>query len=115
MTASLGECLICLHKTPIYRRDIELYMCTCNYPIHRICFEKWRATGTSRLCLICQIEEPEDIIEHVYNDGQGLIVMRHVEPPQRRCLHRCCESAYMGILLVGFLIWHIWVFYIRRQ
>ena len=109
MTAPLDDCLICFRRTPIYRKDIKPYECTCNYPVHRVCFEKWRATGTRRLCIICHIEAAEVIVPPV------MVVAHYIEPPQRRCIHICCDSVYMMILVLAFIIWHFWVFHVRRH
>lgn len=111
MSAPLEDCLICFRRTPVYRKDIKPYLCTCNYPVHRVCFERWRATGTRRTCLICQVEEPAVIVPYV---EENVRIVQYVEPPRRRCLHRCCDSIYTVLLVIAFIVWHFWVFHIRR-
>jgi len=113
MTDPVDDCLICFRKTQIYRKHIKPYDCTCNYPVHRACFEKWRATGTRKLCLFCQLEAPEPVPPMELQDV--LIIQRvPIEIPMRQRIHDCCDSAYMVLFMLGFLVFYMWVIYIRR-
>lgn len=115
MTDPVDDCLICFRKTQIYRKHIKPYNCTCNYPVHRACFEKWQATGTRKLCLFCQLETPEPIPPMELDLEDDLIVQGEpIEVQPRQRLHGCCESMYMVFYIFGFLILYVWVFYIRR-
>ena len=87
-------------------------MCSCNYPIHRVCFARWKETGTQRLCLICQVEDgPLPIVEYV---ERPLVIEQMVIVHNRRWFHRCCDSVYMMVMVIAFLIWHFYVFHIRK-
>ena len=57
MSLSSQECPICFRKATLVRSQIENYECACDYYLHRSCYERWRGTGTDRLCLICDVRE----------------------------------------------------------
>ena len=48
------NCMVCLQECQTVSSDLFLYNCTCIYPIHNDCFQKWRRIAdTSRICIIC--------------------------------------------------------------
>ena len=51
------NCIICFNTCVLKRKDIEPYKCTCIYYIHRTCYQKWKLTGTQRLCVLCQVSD----------------------------------------------------------
>ncbi len=58
MSLSSQECPICFCKATLVRSKLDNYECTCDYYVHRTCYERWRSeTGTDRLCLICDVRE----------------------------------------------------------
>jgi hypothetical protein len=69
MSLSSQECPICFCKATLVRSKLDNYECTCDYYVHRTCYERWRAeTGTDRLCLICDVRE---VRHEVARDEEG--------------------------------------------
>lgn len=68
----IGDCLICFQKTKTHRINIEPSVCECKYFVHKRCYNRWMATGTQRVCLLCDansikfVEQNDDEFEHQY-------------------------------------------------
>jgi hypothetical protein len=100
----IGDCLICFQKTKTYRINIEPTVCECKYFIHKHCYNRWIATGTQRLCLICNAQAPvffeqEDEFEHQYF---GMVIIH----PMAFQNHLFCMNAvtFIFFLFVSFVI-----------
>ena len=93
-----SECLICYTTTSMMRKDIIPYMCECKYHIHKSCYNRWRNTGTLRLCIICQVHLPPVNLQpvnlqpaylqpvHLPPNHAHIIYHYEIRP---RCLNRC--------------------------
>ena len=129
MSLSSQECPICFRKATLVRSQIKNYECTCDYYIHRTCYERWKSeTGTDRLCLICDVREvrhevmreDEEVVEEPVREQQiiqygaegvvnldEMIDYRYRNQWCRVLFDECVFIVVLVLCIIGYLIIHL--------
>jgi hypothetical protein len=94
MDETSDNCLVCFNETSTFRKNIQPYICDCNYPIHNECFTEWKRRGTLRLCLICQVHEQIEKDTHVVHIGLNTFIILF-------------QFMYTLFLFFLVILWHI--------
>jgi hypothetical protein len=119
-----SECLICYTTTSMMRKDIIPYMCECKYHIHKSCYNRWRNTGTLRLCIICQVHLPPVNLQpvnlqpaylqpvHLPPDHAHIIYHYEIRP---RCLNRCIHICTLYALFAIYMLYYLYVMHMQER
>ncbi len=119
MSLSSQECPICFRKATLVRSQIKNYECTCDYYVHRSCYERWR-TGTDRLCLICDVREVrhevmrdddadiemQELLPIIQYDTDAVVHVDHDAMIDRRFRNGCCRAmCEEAVIMFSILIY----------
>lgn len=95
------NCLICYSLTKTRRLDIQPYVCDCKYYIHKKCYNRWKMTGTQRVCVICNAIDidNEDVIEEIDTQYFGIVIIH----PMAFQHHFCCVH-FVSIAFILYIL-----------
>lgn len=108
---SSKECLICYVDSETKRSELANYICKCDYFIHVECYDKWKQTGTARLCIICDVEEIIVNNTHILDPRVYMHRQMQEEYDHRMRMTRCrrfyrevCIWIYIIVFIIVYII-----------